>query len=85
MNKTESAKKVAEDVLQLVNSYGVDAETFAETICNAHRTLQQSTMRLFIATIHEMAKNNTDARNEQAVELAKKIAEIAQDYPLPLI
>lgn len=83
--KITEAERLANDILQFVNSYGVDEKTFAETICRGHRTLQQSTMRLFIATIRRMAENGTDDRNQRAVELAKKISEIADDYPLPLI
>lgn len=79
------AKDLANDILSFVNSFGFDSKTFAETICSGHRTLQQSTMRLFIATIREMAKVHPDLRNEQTVELAKKIVEIADSYSLPLI
>jgi hypothetical protein len=42
-------------------------------------------MRLFMRTIEEMAKVRPDQRNEQTVELAKKITELAKDYGLPLI
>lgn len=83
--KRDRAKRLAEDLLLFVNDYGYDAKTFAETVCNGHRTLQQSVMRLFMATIKRMAENNTDERNERAVELAKKIADTAGDYSLPLI
>lgn len=82
MNK---ARKLASDILDFVNAFGVDEQTFAETICAGHKTLQQSVMRLFIATIREMAKVRPDARNEATVELAKKIAELSEDYSLPFI
>lgn len=42
-------------------------------------------MRLFVAVTREMAKTVPDARNEASVQLAKKIAVIADKYPLPLI
>lgn len=71
--------------IEYVNSFSCDYKTFAKTITNAHKTLQQSVMRLFISTIREMAKVTPDDRNTQTVELAKKIAEIANDYSLPLI
>lgn len=83
--KEEQARKVANDILGFVNAFGCDEKTFAESICTSHRTLQQSVMRLFMATIRRMAENDTDERNENAVALAKKITEIAGDYPLPLI
>lgn len=85
MTKITEAERLANDILLFVNSFGVDEKTFAEAICCGHRTLQQSVMRLFMTTIRRMAENNTDDRNLQAVELAKKISEIADDYPLPLI
>lgn len=53
-----------------------------------HQTLQQSVMRLFVRLCKEMAKKypgNFDARNEQAVLLAKEIAEISDKYSLPMI
>ena len=72
-------------ILEFVNSYGHDTDTFATTIAHGHKTLQQSVMRLFIATIREMAKVTPDDRNAETVELAKKIVEIADGYSLPLI
>lgn len=85
MRPDEKGNKIANDILDYVNNLACDEESFVNTICRSHRTLQQSTMRLFIATICKMAENDTDERNEAAVELAKKIAEMAKDYPLPLV
>lgn len=79
------AEKLANDVLNFVNSFGCDEKTFASTICRGHKTLQQSTMRLFIATIREMAKVCPDDRNAATVELAQIISGIADEYPLPFI
>lgn len=81
----ERAEKLANDVLEFVNAIGFDADTFAEVISRGHKTLQQSTMRLFITTIRKMAEVTPDARNAATVDLAKMIAEIADDYSLPLI
>lgn len=85
MNNRKSAEELANDILDFVNAFGFDSNSFAETICRGHKTLQQSTMRLFIATIRKMAEVRPDDRNKATVELAKKISEIADDYPLPLI
>ena len=85
MNSEARAVNMAEKLVSFVNSYYVDYESFANYICNEHRTLQQSVMRLFVFTIGKMAEVDTDERNEAAVELAKKITEIAKDYNLPLI
>lgn len=85
MNNARNAEKLANDVLDFVNVFGFDAATFAETICKGHKTLQQSTMRLFIATIKKMAEVRPDERNSASVELAKEITEIADKYSMPLI
>lgn len=60
MKTDEKGKKLANDILDYVNNLACDEETFANTICHSHRTLQQSTMRLFITTICKMAENDTD-------------------------
>ena len=83
--KRDMAEKLANDVLDFVNAFGYDEETFAETICRGHKTLQQSTMHLFMTTIRRMAEVTPDGRNEAAVRLAKEIAKIADENPLPLI
>ena len=79
------AERIAEDLLNFVNCFSHDEATFAKTIARGHKTLQQSVMRLFIRTIREMAEVVPDERNEQTVKLAKRITEIAEDYPLPLV
>lgn len=88
MEKFENRKKakaLANEVLRFVNSYDCDEEAFAETICQGHKTLQQSTMRLFIVTIRRMAEVTPDGRNEAAVQLAKQIAAISENVSLPLV
>lgn len=85
MDRKKKAEAVAADILLFVNAYGFDAEAFADAICRGHKTLQQSTMRLFIATIRKMAMVTPDDRNQATVELAKEIAKIADGYSLPLI
>ena len=84
-DREKEAEALAHEVLDFVNCFGFDADTFARTIAHGHKTLQQSTMRLFMRTILEMAEVMPDDRNAQTVELAKKIREIADGYSLPLI
>ena len=84
-DKEEKARKLANDILDFINNFGYDSKTFAATICNGHRTLQQSVMRLFVTTIRAIAETPFDDRNKNAVALANAIAKIADDYPLPLI
>lgn len=83
--KSLTGQELGEEVLYFVNQFGFDADAFAKTISKGHKTLQQSTMRLFMRAIEEMAKVHPDQRNEQTVELAGKITELAKDYGLPLI
>lgn len=85
MSNAKKAEKLANDILDYVNVFGFDTETFADTISHGHKTLQQSTMRLFMATIRKMAQVPVDDRNQATVSLAKKIMEIADEYSLPLI
>lgn len=85
LNGKKKPETLANDILDFVNAFGFDADTFAETICHGHKTLQQSAMRLFVTTIRKMAEVTPDSRNEATVELAKKITEIANSYSLPLI
>lgn len=85
MGNKKEAEALANGILDFVNAFGFDADTFAETICRGHKTLQQSTMRLFITTIRKMAEVRPDKRNEATVELAKEIVEIADTHSLPLI
>lgn len=85
MDHAKRAEAAANDILDFVNVFGFDADKFAEEICHGHKTLQQSAMRLFVVTIRKMAEVRPDERNRAAVELAKKITEIADEYSLPLI
>lgn len=85
MNAKERAKEVAENLVEFVNAYGVDTDTFADEICRSHKTLQQSIMRLFMATIKKLLTVSVDGRIENTVELAKKITETVGDYSLPFI
>lgn len=85
---TDSTYDAAHAVMLFVNDFSYDYKTFTREICKDHPTLQQSVMRLFVELSKEMAKKSpevVDERNERAVELAKRIAEIAENHPLPLI
>lgn len=85
MNAKERAKEAAENLIEFVNEFGVDVDTFADEICRAHRTLQQSIMRLFMVTIKKLSMVSVDNRNENTVKLAKQIIETVGDYSLPFI
>ncbi len=85
MIKRKTGEDLANDIPSYVIAYDFDCDSFVQIIAQSHRTLQQAVMRLFIRTIEEISKQPSDPRNEQAVELAEKIMEVAKDYTLPLI
>lgn len=64
----------------IVNSFTFPTEYFAERMMFEHRTLQQSTMRLFIAIIREWSQQEYyDLRNEATIKLSKKIINALDD------
>ncbi len=84
----ERTKNAVINLTEFVNSFGTDNKLFAQYLMNEHRTLQQSTMRLFVACIEEWSKQkHWDLRNETTIELAKKIMAALENENtyLPLI
>lgn len=79
---------VAEAMDDGVNEVGFDHKTFAKVLASSHRTLQQSTMRAFMAFVAEMAEHDKeqyyDGRNEAACKLATSIMALP-DRHLPNI
>jgi hypothetical protein len=77
-----SAKDLSKVLSNFVNynSSGKAHLDFIEHFRTEHNTLQQSTMRLFMAVIKDMAQwKYVDARNEGSVALAKKIVAKCSD------
>ena len=58
-----------------VNVYGFDKEGFKEAFRRQHRTLQQSTIVLFLEIIEMVGKEDyaTDLRNEDAKEVCAQL------------
>lgn len=83
----KTGKEMAEELTSFVNVFGVDEKGFAERIASSHKTLQQSTMRLFVEMCRAIAANEkyTDDRNAAATQLAKRVVEAADEIPLPFI
>ncbi|MBS1722560.1 MAG: hypothetical protein JSS66_06075 [Armatimonadetes bacterium] len=79
---------VAEALDNGVNEMGFDYKTFAKVLAGSHRTLQQSSMRAFMAFAAEMAEYDKeqyyDARNEAACKLATSIMALP-DRHLPYV
>lgn len=64
----KTAQEMVDGLTDFVNVYGFDKEGFKEAFRRQHRTLQQSTIRLFLEVIEMVGDENypTDLRNEDA-------------------
>ena len=75
----------AESLSNSVNELGFDYETFAMVLGNDHRTLQQNTMRAFMAFAKILAEHNEqgyhDGRNEESCKLATEIMKLPHYLP----
>lgn len=81
--------KAAKALTDPINSMSWDPKKFGLTISMQHRTLQQSSMKSFVATLHVMASDDYgyDDRNRGTHEAAKKLVEsgILDEIYLPFI
>jgi hypothetical protein len=76
----ERASKAVQNLTKFVNNLSCPMKMFTKLMMQEHRTLQQSTMRLIIATIEEWSKQeNYDLRNEQTIKICKKIMDAIND------
>lgn len=75
--KKLTPEELAEAITDYVNSFRPESDAFIKALFNQHRTLQQSTIRLFLEVIEAAAKEEyrTDGRNESSHEIAKDIVE----------
>jgi len=83
-------KKMVKDAVNnlsnFVNKFGAPDKKFAQEVMNEHRTLQQSMMRLFLATIEEWSKQTQyDLRNEDTIRISKKIMSVMEDEGLRFV
>jgi len=64
----KTAQELMNDITNFVNVYGFDKEGFKDAFRRQHRTLQQSTIRMFLEVIEMVGKEDyqTDLRNEDA-------------------
>jgi hypothetical protein len=80
---------VGEALSDYVNNMSLNSKPFVNKVTTQHRTLQQSTFKLFMDCIKkwsEMDGNGFyDLRNEQTVKLSKKITESLKDEYIPFI
>ena len=93
MNKEDKVKALVEALATAVNNFSPDdtAKLIADELCHrTHRTLQQNTMRVFVAILNQWAQDfregNYDARNEATVKLAASIVkQFKDDFYFPMI
>lgn len=93
--QVDQSIEIAQAFLDAVNVYSFDEAQFADQITRAHRTLQQSAMRAFLACIQQWGvlpagfdahPHAYDARNEATVLLCRRIvAALGDNTRLPLI
>jgi hypothetical protein len=71
----KTARETMEQLTDFVNVYGFDKEGFKEAFRRQHRTLQQSTIVLFLEIIEMVGKEDyaTDLRNEDAKEVCAQL------------
>ena len=64
----KTAQELVECITDFVNVYGMDKEGFKQAFKRQHRTLQQSTIRLFLEVIEMVGDESyqTDPRNEDS-------------------
>lgn len=75
--KRLTPEELADTITDFVNSFGSDNKAFIEAFKKQHRTLQQSTIRLFLETVEAVADQSyrTDGRNEASHEVCKQVVE----------
>lgn len=64
----KTAQELVEDITDFVNNHGFDKDGFKQAFKRQHRTLQQSTIRLFLEVIEMVGEENysTDLRNQDS-------------------
>jgi len=75
--KRLTPEELAETITDFVNSYSHDKKAFIEALFRQHRTLQQSTIRLFLEVIEAAAEPEyrTDGRNENTKQICQEVVQ----------
>ena len=71
----KTAQEMVDQITDFVNVYGFDKDGFKAAFRRQHRTLQQSTIRLFLEVIEMVGKEDysTDLRNEDAKKVCGEL------------
>jgi hypothetical protein len=76
--KRLTPEELAETITDFVNNFSDDnRKAFIKALFNQHRTLQQSTIRLFLETIEAAAgeEYRTDGRNENTKQICQEVVQ----------
>ena len=70
-------EELADVITDFVNNFNADKEAFIAALFKEHRTLQQSTIRLFLQVIEAAADQSyrTDGRNDATKQTCQDIVE----------
>lgn len=79
--RVEAAVKEIVDCVNIMGSEEIVATAIANELCRTHRTLQSSFLGAFNGAMVTYSGIPTDARNEAAVDYAKKIVAIDHYFP----
>ena len=92
MQELDGLKKCGEykhllTVEDFLNDMSFDPKKFAKCIRFMHPTIQQNLFRLIREIVIEQASNNRyfDDRNIASHNMAVKMKQVLEDFPLPLI
>ena len=71
----KTAQEMVDQITDFVNVYGFDKDGFKAAFRRQHRTLQQSTIRLFLEVIEMVGKEDyqTDLRTEDAKKVCGEL------------
>jgi hypothetical protein len=80
-----TGKECAEALSLMINCNDkVNLNQFIETLRRDHKLLQDGEIKLLCKTLKMFSEVRTDARNENAVTVAQKIVDTAEEYFGPI-
>ena len=83
--KKDEISGLVEKLLEFTTANMTDqrsiARDFVKELTRKHRTAQQLLVKLFSVIIEEYSKSNSDPRNRAAVNWAKEVSKINNDFP----
>lgn len=84
LNK-EKIPGIVSELLKITTASKIDQERiardFVKNLTQKHRTSQQLTIKLFSNIISEYSNSRSDPRNRAAVNWAKEVSELDNNFP----